>query len=307
MMLIFTRPVYLVFLFAIPIIIFFHIISISLSKRRAIKFANFDAISRIKGVEVFSKNLTVLYLHLIIVFLIVLSVSGTSLVRQVDSTDQSFVIAIDASRSMSATDILPTRLDMAKKAATDFLNMMPVKTRIGVISFSGAVYIEQEVTDDEYLIKAAIANVKINNVGGTDFLNTFATAANLLNTEESKNVILISDGSANLNDLQAITDYIKKNNVKVYALGIGTIEGGVDDSGAVFSISEDTLKLISEASGGKYYNINDIEDFYSSFNEILTLTKKNAVFDLSLYLMIGALVLFIIEFILLNTRFRTLP
>jgi len=306
-MIIFTRPVFLILLFAIPIIVFFHIISISISKRRAIKFANFDAISRIRGVEMFSKNLTILYLHVIIVFLIVLSVSGTSLVRQVESADQSFVIAVDASRSMSATDILPTRLDMAKKAATDFLNMVPVKTRIGVISFSGAVYIEQEVTDDEYLIKAGIDNININNVGGTDFLSTFATASNLLNTEESKNVLLISDGSANLNDLQTITDYLKKNNVVVYALGIGTAEGGTDESGAVFSISEDTLKLIAEASGGRYYNINDIEDFYSSFNEILTLKKKNAVFDLSLYLMIAALVLFVIEFVLFNTRFRTLP
>lgn len=306
-MIIFTRPMYLFFLLAIPLIVFFHIISISLSKRKAIKFANFDAISRVSGVDIFSKNLTVLYLHLLIVLLVVLSVSGTSLVRQVESTDQSFVIAVDASRSMAATDLSPTRLDVAKKAAEDFLNMMPPKTKIGVLSFSGATYIESEVTDDEYLIKAAIDNINIKDVGGTDFLGTFATASNMLSDQESKNVILISDGSANLNQLQTINDYVAKNNIIVYSLGIGTPEGGSDAAGGLFTLSEDTLKIISENSGGRYYNVNQLEDFYSSFNEILSLAKKNVIFDMSLFLMIGALLLFVIEFILLNTRFRTLP
>ena len=306
-MIIFTRPEYLFFLLVIPVIIFFHVISISLSKRRAIKFANFDAISRVRGVEIFSKNLTILYLHLAVAFLIILSVSGTSLVRQIQATDQSFVIAIDASRSMSANDILPTRLDAAKKAAIDFLTMMPPKTRIGIVSFSGTTYIDQEVTDDPYLIKAAIDRVDIKTVGGTDFLSTLANSANLLKDEESKNIILMSDGSVNLNQIQTITDYLKQNNIIVYSLGIGTAEGGSDSSGAIFTLSEDSLKLISETSGGKYYNIVNIEDFYSSFNEILNLTKKNAVFDLSLYLMISALLLFVLEFILLNTRYRTLP
>ena len=307
MMLIFTRPMYLFFLLVIPIIIFVHIASITLSKRKAIKFANFDAISRVKGVDIFSKNLTLLYLHIFIVLLVVLSISGTSLVAQVQSTDQSFVLAIDASKSMSATDLLPTRLDVAKQAATDFLKMMPIQTNLGVVSFAGAVYIESDMTRDSYLIQAAIDNIQIKTIGGTDFLSTFGAVADLLRDEESKNVILISDGSVNLNDITTINDYLTKNNIKVYALGIGTATGGSDEQGAIFQLSEDTLKVIAETSGGRYYNINNLEDFYSSFSEILTLTKRTAIFDLSVYLMLIALVLFVLEFILFSTRFRVLP
>jgi Ca-activated chloride channel family protein len=307
MMIFFARPVYLFFLFVIPIIVFFHVISISLSKRKAIKFANFDAISRVKGVEVFSKNLTILYLHIALALFIVLSISGTSLVTQVQSTNQSFVLAIDASRSMTATDLLPTRLDVAKKAAADFLNMMPVQTRIGVLSFSGAVYVYSEMTTDAYQIKSAIDNIQIKEVGGTDFLSTFGEAANMLRDENSKTVILISDGSVNLNDLQTINDYLQKNNIIVYALGIGTPAGGSDSLGATYAFSSDTLKVIAENSGGKYYDITNLEDFYSSFSEILSLTKKNAIFDLSVYLMALALIILVVEFYLMNTRFRTLP
>ena len=55
------KPQYLFLLFLIPIVIFIHINSLRTSKTRAIKFANFDAIRKINGVELFSKNITVLY------------------------------------------------------------------------------------------------------------------------------------------------------------------------------------------------------------------------------------------------------
>jgi Ca-activated chloride channel family protein len=306
-MLIFTKPQFLIFLLAIPILIFFNIISIKLSKRRAIKFANFDAISRVRGADVFSKNISILYLHILIIILVVATISGMAWVGQVQSTDQSFVLVIDASRSMSAQDILPTRLDVAKKAAMDFLNMVPIKTRMGVISFAGATYIEQEVTDDSLLLANAINNINIKDIGGTDMLNSIVAAANLLSAEESRTVIMISDGSININSLQKAVDYAKANNILVYTLGIGTEEGGVDEIGALFKISEETLTLLAENTGGKYYNIADIEDFYFSLNDIILLTKKTAVFNLSVYLMILAIILFVLEFILISTRYRVFP
>jgi Ca-activated chloride channel family protein len=306
-MLIFTKPQFLIFLLVIPVLVFFNIISIKLSKRRAIKFANFDAISRIRGAEVFSKNIFILYIHIAIILLVVATISGMAWVGQVQSTDQSFVLVIDASRSMSAQDIQPTRIEAAKKSATDFLQMVPIKTRIGVISFAGATYIEQEVTDDPLLLFNAINNIQIKDIGGTDMLNSIVAAANILQAEESRTIIMISDGSININSLQKAVDYAKANNIIVYSLGIGTEAGGVDEVGALFKISEETLTLLAENTGGKYYNIRDVEDFYSSLNDIILLTKKTAVFDLSLYLMILAIILFVLEFILISTRYRVFP
>ncbi|MBM3247397.1 VWA domain-containing protein [Candidatus Pacearchaeota archaeon] len=306
-MFIFTKPQFLIFLLAIPILVFFNIISIKLSKRRAIKFANFDAISRIKGADVFSKNLTILYIHIAIIILVVATISGMAWVGQVQSTDQSFVLVIDASRSMNANDIEPNRLEAAKKSALDFLQMVPVKTRIGVISFAGATYIEQEVTDDSLLLANAVNNIQIKDVGGTDMLNAIVASANLLANEESRTIIIMSDGSININSLQKAVDYAKANNIIVHTLGVGTQAGGVDEIGALFKISEETLTLLAESTGGKYYNIADLEDFYASLNDIILLTKKTAVFDLSLYLMILVIILFVLEFILISTRFRVFP
>ena len=93
----------------------------------------------------------------------------------------------------------------------------------------------------------------------------------------------------------------------IHSLGIGTREGGKDEGGAIFKLSEDTLETISHNTEGLYYNILNVEDFYSSLNEIISVTKKRTIYDLSFYFMIAALVLFIINFILINTRYRGLP
>ena len=88
---------------------------------------------------------------------------------------------------------------------------------------------------------------------------------------------------------------------------MGTEEGGVDAGGGVFKISEDTLRTIAENTDGRYYIIQNVEDFYYSLNDIVDVTEKRAIYDLSLYLMIAALVLLIIIFVLINTRYRVLP
>jgi len=292
---------------AIPILIFFHIISLKSIRKKAIKFANFEAVSRIKGVEIFSKNLTILYLNIAIIALVVLSVSGFSITKQVNSSEMSFVLAIDASWSMNSPDIEPTRLEAAKQAATDFLKTIPEKTRIGIVSFSGSTLIEQEITDNKDDIKRAIGDITLNPVGGTDIFNAVITSANLLREEESKTIILISDGQANINTLQDIIDYSNENKIMIHSLGIGTQEGSIEETGAVFKLGEDTLKTIASETEGKYYNVQNIEDFYASLNEISGVKKKRAIYDLSLYCMIIALALFVLNFVLVNTRYRILP
>lgn len=307
MMIFFSRPEYLILLLAIPILIFFHIISLKSVRKKAIKFANFEAVSRIKGVEIFSKNLTILYLNIAIIALVVLSVSGFSITKQVNSSEMSFVLAIDASWSMNSPDIEPTRLEAAKQAATDFLKTIPEKTRIGIVSFSGSTLIEQEITDNKDDIKRAIGDITLNPVGGTDIFNAVITSANLLREEESKTIILISDGQANINTLQDIIDYSNENKIMIHSLGIGTQEGSIEETGAVFKLGEDTLKTIASETEGKYYNVQNIEDFYASLNEISGVKKKRAIYDLSLYCMIIALALFVLNFVLVNTRYRILP
>ena len=115
MMFIFSNPIYLSFLFAIPLIFFLHFYSISNKKKIALNFANFDAISRIQGIDFFSKNVVSLFLITAVIVLLSFSLAGLHFNTTKNTSSFSFVIAIDSSQSMEANDFSPSRIEASKE------------------------------------------------------------------------------------------------------------------------------------------------------------------------------------------------
>src|SRR3989344_2294049 len=120
----FTNPEYLWFLFVIPILILVHFAGLRSTRRKALKFANFEAIERVTGGQVLSKNLFLLTIRLIIVILFVLALAGTIYWYAGQGSDFDFVLAIDASNSMLATDLPPNRIEVAKIRAQEFISLI---------------------------------------------------------------------------------------------------------------------------------------------------------------------------------------
>ncbi len=297
----FSHPQYLFLLFIIPIFFMIHFFSLGNRKRVALKFANFDAIARIQGVDFFSKNIVILSLSLLIIFSMVLAVSGLNVQVSKESSSFSFVIAIDASESMEADDFYPNRIAVAKQTAIDFINEAP-EIRVGIVSFSGNAYIDQDMSEDKVEVKNAINNIKIGGWGGTDLYEAVITSANLLEDEEYKAIILLSDGQINVGKLDDIIDYAQKKDVIIHSIAIGTKEGG-RTTYAISKLDEDSLKSVSYNTGGDYFLAENKEALSQSFLDILKLTKKKVSIRLSDYLVLFAIALFAIEFFLANTKY----
>src|SRR3989344_4807195 len=100
MIIYFTRPDYLLFLGLIPLVILIHFFMLKRKRAFALTFANFDALARVKGVDLLSKNIVVLVITILIIILLSLSLSGTTMNRVLYSSSSSFVIAVDTSGSM---------------------------------------------------------------------------------------------------------------------------------------------------------------------------------------------------------------
>jgi len=302
----FIYPLYLWFLFVIPLMIIIHFISIQSRGKTAIKFANFDAIARIKGVDLYSKNLIILVLSILTALCLVMSMSGLTLEIRTNSTANSFVIAVDSSRSMEADDISPSRLEGAKNIALDFVKGSRTGTRVGIISFSGISTIEQDVTDDKSKINNAIRNIDFSEIGGTDISEAITTSVNILKNENRKSIILFSDGQINVGDLDYALEYAEDNDVVINTIAIGSKTGGQTGFG-VSKLDEDTLKAIAYNTDGKMLSIENNEDIGRFFNEIMELRVRDVSINLTRQLLIGAVVLFFIQYILINTRYKTIP
>ena len=131
----FSHPLYLLFLFVIPVLIFFHFYGLKNMRGKALKFANFEAIARVKGIDLYSKNIMLLIFNISFAVLLVISLAGFTLYKEMKTSDFSFVVAIDNSESMSATDLIPNRLAAAKETAAEFVDNLPYESQLGVISF----------------------------------------------------------------------------------------------------------------------------------------------------------------------------
>lgn len=302
----FENPIYLYLLSLIPLIILIHFVSIRNKYGRAVRFANFEAIYKIKGVDLYSKNIVVLILTVVIYTAIVLSVSGLTIHSVVETSSSAFVLAIDSSRSMEANDFLPNRLEVAKKTATEFVNLAPFGTVIGVISFSGNAVIQQTLTVDKSPVRRSISNIDVSSVGGTDLSEAIVTSTNLLSSEDSKSVILLSDGQLSFGNLDDAVEYANRNGVIIHTIAMGTVIGGNTTYG-LSRLDEDSLKAVAYNTGGDYFVATNERELQDNFSDIIELKTRKVSFEISNYLLIAAALLFFLEYFLINTRYKVIP
>lgn len=306
---IFKDSRYLWFLVSIILLILIHFYTLKHQKRKALRFANFEAIARVTGEEILSKNITILFIRASALFLITFALAGTVVWYYGQTSEANFVLAIDASTSMTATDFSPSRLEAAKESATNFVESAGTNTKIGVVSFSGASLIEQDLTEEYKEVRDSINNIQISSYGGTDLGEAIITSTNvLLKDDKSRVIVLLTDGRSNIGvPLEDAVGYANENKVTIHTIGVGTSEGGAFAGGSVSKLDEESLKNIALNTEGNYYHAPDIETLQKSYQEIVRLNRQRVSFNASPIFMLLALIILFMEWALISTKYRILP
>jgi len=293
----FAHPFYLVFFFSIPILIFLHFFGLKTLRGKSLKFANFEAIAKVKGIDLYSKNIYLLLLNILFVILLILALSGLTLHKEMEASSFSFVIAIDTSESMSAVDISPDRLSAAKETAINFVDSLPIESSVGIISFSGNSRIELAVSKNKQEIIYAIGNIRISDVQGTDVFDAVVNSIKLLQEEDNKAIILLSDGQINIGSVNEAITYARFNEALIHTIGIGSVEGG-ETSYGFSKLDEDSLKSLAYNTDAEYFNANSKEKLEDSFSQITAVTRRLGSINLGFYLIMVVIILFVLKQIL---------
>ena len=310
MEIIFKNPIYLWALIAIPISIFIHFLTLKYAKGLAIEFGNFPTLAKIARTPIFTRDFILLLLHTLIIALIVLAVSGTTFQYMGLKGSSNYVLAIDTSSSMLSDDFNPNRLEAAKETALDFINTLTSGEKIGIVSFAGTSFIKQQLTSDKLKIREAINNIQAESVSGTDIGEAIVTSTNLLLSDVgNKVIILLTDGRSNIGiPISDALNYANQNTVTIHSIGIGTEEGGIfTDIKETLKLDEEALKLISNTTGGNFYRATNKQQLANAYSEISSKKEQKISFDLTPYLILASLALIIINWVLMNTKFRRIP
>lgn len=303
----FLYPKFLTLFFLIPFFVFVYFFSIIYNKKKAVMFANFEAMERFYDIEFFSKNFMALYMNLGVLLFLILALSGTSISFNADTSTFSYVIAVDVSSSMATNDVLPDRLSAAKIEAENFVDLLPVGVEVGVLEFSGDVSVLQSLDSSKLKSKMALDSIDFGKIQGTNIYDAILAANNLFDLRQAKSVVLISDGQVNIGDTSRIINYITRNNLIINTIAVGTEEGGLTEYNTVSKVDEDFLKSLAFNSGGKFFRVQSGEDFSTSFDSLIHGTNKKITIDLTFYLLLTAIFLFSILWILYNLRFKVVP
>jgi Ca-activated chloride channel family protein len=288
-----------------------HFFLLKYTQRRAILFANFEALKRVTGSVVLPKNITILVIRLLIILFLTLSAAGVIVWTRGPGSDFNYVISIDSSSSMLADDFDPNRLTVAKETAKDFVNLLNAEVNVGVVSFSGVSKVETSLNGKRAEVDTAIDGIKTSSAGGTDISNAIINSVNLLMTEYDKSmaVVLLTDGQHTTGGpLDEGINYAVKNRVVVHTIGIATDKGGSFQlTNLLSTIDEPALRRIAENTGGKLFRVGDKVQMRAAFQEIVALSEQNIPHQLRLIFLLIGLLLLLLEWVLFNTKFRALP
>ncbi|HJX05904.1 MAG TPA: VWA domain-containing protein [Candidatus Nanoarchaeia archaeon] len=314
----FENPIFLWYLLSIPLLIYTHFYLFRHAKVKAMQFANFEALKRVTGERLITKNIIILTLRVLTLTCVIMAATGAVFWYEGMVNENDFVIAIDVSASMTAQDVLPTRFDAAKNAALEFVDKLESKSNIGIITFSGTTLIETTLIDNKATVKKTIENLEITKTGGTDISGAIITGTNiLLSSEKGKAIILITDGSNTVGafiegSVENSIEYAQKNHVIVHAIGVGSESGPIGYLPEYYNISamynENTLLKISNSTGGYYFKAMDEATMSQAYKEISRTADKGFIpVKLSHGLILTVLILLFLEWGLISTRFRRIP
>ena len=240
----------------------------------------------------------------------------------------TIIIAIDTSLSMQATDVAPNRLKAAQTAANQFVDMLPPRLNVGLVTFNGIAKIAVPPTQDREELHAAIDQLRLAErtaIGEAIYASLDAIGvapdATLLpdgstadppadetSGDEEEDVpariVLMSDGSTTVGrpDAQA-SAAAKKAGVEVSTIAFGTPEGVIDIEGQQGPISvavnPEALAKIANDTGGTAFTAAteaELTKVYENIGSSIGYTTEQrditAMFvGASLVLLLGAAVL----------------
>ena len=179
------------------------------------------------------------------------------------------MVVLDTSRSMMASDIKPSRLQQAKWGIRDLLRNLR-GDRVGLVPFAGSSILQCPLTIDYAAFAMTLDDVYSGIIprGGTASEQALRTAVAAFPVDGTADrvVLLITDGEDHEGDPLALLPELKEKGIRVYTIGIGTLEGEMvpagDGQGGYFkdrqgqivktALKEDVLQKLALGTGGTY-------------------------------------------------------
>jgi Ca-activated chloride channel family protein len=318
----FDRPLYLLVLLAVPLAALAYFLWDRRRSEHAARFATPalypNVVARAPGK----------LRHVpVIALLLALTVLLTGFARpratiSVKRQEATILLALDVSRSMTARDVTPTRLEAAKAAARRFLEDVPKRYRVGVVTFATRANVVAPPTEDRDFAAAALSQTRSGE--GTalgEAIVLSLRAAGRVRTEDGQappaSILLISDGAQTVGQVRPVqaAQRARRAGVPVFTVALGTPDGVVErklTGGFTQRIrvppDPASLRQIARASGGEFFAAPDAEQLERVYDDLESrVGKRDKEAEITVAFAGGGMVLLLAAGALSTLLLRRLP
>jgi Ca-activated chloride channel homolog len=291
-------------LLLVPLAIFGYLLAQRRRVRYAVRFTNLDLLANVVSRSPGWRRHLPALLYLLALATLLVSLARPQSVVLVPKEQATVVLVMDVSGSMNATDVEPTRLLAAQQAASSFLDNLPAKFKVGLVSFSASAQTLTRPTTDRASVRDAISSLRAE--GGTAMGDAIergleakrppppppadrprdesstttppTTAAPEGGGKEPPTVmLLLSDGANTVGKTQPLeaAEHAKQIEVPVFTIALGTDEGVVevpDEAGQPRRIpvppDKATLRRVAEVTGGKFFTAPSNRDLKAVYHDL---------------------------------------
>lgn len=233
-------------------------------RQYAVKFTNMDLLASVAPRRPGWRRHIPAAVYLLALSALVIGFAQPTRSEQVPRERATIIMAIDTSLSMEATDVAPTRLAAAQAAATQFLDILPEKINVGLVTFDGNASLAVPPTTDRQAIATAIANIELGE--GTAIGEAIYSSLDAIElvppdaegTAPPARIVLMSDGTTTMGrDNNGAVAAAAEAKVPVSTIAFGTDNGYITLESEPYPIpvpvDKASLELIAESTQGRFY------------------------------------------------------
>lgn len=216
---------------------------------------------------------------------------------ELPSTGRDLMLAVDISGSMEAQDMVVgnrqvSRIDVVKAVVSDFVERRE-GDRLGLILFAAHAYIQAPLTFDRDTVGTLLEESEIGIIeeSATAIGDAIGLSVKHLRNrpENSRVLVLLTDGVNNAGSVSPVQagQLAETENIKIYTIGIGADQVvqrtffGSRSVNPSAELDEETLTLIAESTGGRYFrarDVNDLVDIYEELDRLETIEQDEQTY-----------------------------
>jgi Ca-activated chloride channel homolog len=250
-------------------------------KQYAVRFTNIALLEQVAPKRPGWRRHTTAAAFLVALVALVVAFARPTHDQKVPRERATVIVAIDTSLSMEADDVTPTRIAAAKAAATSFVDQLPPKINVGLVSFDGIARLDVPPTVDRAKIKKAIDRLQLHEgtaIGEAIFTALDAIKQQAVADDSATNavparIVLMSDGKTTVgrpNDES--TAAAVKAKVPVSTIAFGTDHGSItvpqEPLPVPVPVDSSALQAVAEQTGGTFFSATSASELQKVYANI---------------------------------------